>query len=113
GVELAEPDGLVVVAAQRQPLVNLSAQLGAWIGDVAPARAKKRGFERTEPAPARAVTLPEGWEGAELVASYTDPLGHTQRYRLIAVGRVFGDDLVTVVIELPDLLARSAPRSLA
>jgi len=111
--ELADPDGLVIVSPHRQPLTDLPAQLGNWIGEVAPALAKMQGFERTEPALARVVALPDGWEGAELVASFTDPLGYTQRYRLIACGRVFGDELVTLVVQLPDTLARYSPRYIA
>ena len=111
--QLAEPDGLVVVAAHRTPLADLPAQLGAWIAEVVPAIAKQRGFERIETALVRTVALPEGWEGAELVASFTDPLGYTQRYRLLACGRAFEGDLVTVVVQLPETLAHAAPRFLA
>jgi membrane associated rhomboid family serine protease len=106
--ELAEPDGLVIVSTKRAPAGDVAAQRATWIKDTAPEIARGHGFERVEGAPTRVLGLPAGWEGKELLGWYTDPLGYEQRYRLIAAGRVFGDDLITVVISVPDSITKAA-----
>lgn len=111
--ELAEPDGLVIVSLRRQAATEVPAQLATWLAETAPTIAKNHGFERVDPAAARVVKLPDGWEGAEMIASFTDSMGYRQRYRLVAAGRVFDDDLVTVVVHVPDTIAVAAPRYLA
>jgi hypothetical protein len=105
--ELAEPDGLVIVSTKRSPKTDVAAQREAWIKDTAPAIARDHGFERVERAPVSIVALPNGWEGRELLGWYTDPLGYEQRYRLIAAGRVFGDEVITVVIWVPDSITKA------
>ena len=109
GVELAEPDGLMIVSAKRQVASDPPTQIALWGAEAAPQLAREHGFSRVDPAPNRVVALPPGWEGVELIASFTDAVGSTQRYRLVACGRVFGEDLVTVVIHTPDTIARAAP----
>ncbi len=112
GVALSEPDGLVIVVADRRPSGDVAPQLERWFAAV-PEIARRHGFERIDPATDRVVELPEGWEGRELIATFSDPIGTVQRYRVIAAGRVIGDDLVTIAIHTPDTIARSAPRYFA
>jgi membrane associated rhomboid family serine protease len=112
-VELAEPDGLVILAVHRTPKIDQAAQMSVWIAETAPTIARNHGFERVVPATDQVIPLPGGWEGKELVAWFTDPMGYRQHYRLIVCGRVFGSDLVTVVIHTPESIARVMPRYLA
>lgn len=107
--ELSEPDGLVTVTTRRIAVNDVTTQLAVWIAVDAPAIAKRHGFETVEAATSTIVKLPPGWEGSELVASFDDPMGYRQRYRLIACGRVFGEELVTVVITTPETVAIAAP----
>jgi membrane associated rhomboid family serine protease len=103
--ELAEPDGLIIISVKRAPKVDVATQMKAWIDDAAPTIAKNHGFEQIEDATANVFTLPPEWQGAEMLGSFEDPMGYRQRYRLLAAGRVFGDDLVTIVVSLPDSIA--------
>lgn len=107
--ELAEPDGLVIVAAHRTRTDDRTAELAAWLADTAPAIARNHGFETIVPAAERRVPLPAGWEGAELIGTFADPIGYQQRYRVIACGRAFGDELVLLVVHVPDSIAAAAP----
>lgn len=40
-------------------------------------------------------------------------MDYRQRYRLIVCGRLFGDQLITVVIHTPETIAMAAPAFLA
>lgn len=111
--ELAEPDGLVILSAQRVPLTNAAAQLAAFIAVDAPAIAKRHGFETVAAAPGITVPLPAGWEGAELVATFDDPMGYRQRYRMIVCSRTFGGEAILVVLTTPETVATAAPKFLA
>ncbi len=106
--DLTEPDGLVVLTVVRAPLVNEAAQIETWAAG-ATEIAKNRGFDRVEPASDHAVPLPFSWAGVELVASFEDPMGYRQYYRLIACGHVADRDLVLVLIASPESIARAAP----
>jgi membrane associated rhomboid family serine protease len=110
--EIAEPDGLVVITAKRSPRTDVAAQIALWIAQ-APTLAKNHGFEIVDPAPDTLVKLPAGWEGVELVASFSDPMGYRQRYRLIVCGRTIGEELITMMIQTPETVAYAAPRFLA
>ncbi|MDX2088943.1 MAG: rhomboid family intramembrane serine protease [Kofleriaceae bacterium] len=103
--ELAEPDGLIIISVKRAPKLDVAEQMKAWIDEAAPAIAKNHGFEEVVDAPANVFALPPEWQGAEMLASFVDPLGYRQRYRLVAAGRVLGADLVTIAISLPDSIA--------
>jgi membrane associated rhomboid family serine protease len=105
--ELSEPDGLVIVSVRKVPLSDAPHQIAAWLAVDVPALTKSRGFETVEAATESTVPLPKGWEGGELVASFADPMGYRQRYRLIACGKVFGAQLVTVAITTPETVAAS------
>jgi hypothetical protein len=111
-VELADPDGLVFVTTQREPLKNIMTQMVTWIAQ-AHAIGKARGFDEVTVAPARVITLPDGWEGTERIGTYVDPMGVQQAYRLIVAGRAFGGTLVEIIVMAPDTIARSAPGFLA
>jgi hypothetical protein len=111
--DLAEPDGLVLLTVHRTAEIDRAAQLAIWLADTAPTLARNHGFDRVDPAPDRVIPLPAGWEGGELVASVTDAMGYRQRFRLIVCGRVFGGDLVTVVLLAPESIARTTPTYLA
>ncbi len=108
-IELAEPDGLLIISVKRTPVVDLTSQLAVWIAETAPTIARNHGFDRIDPAAARVVKLPLGWDGVELIATFADAMGYRQSYRLVVCGRAFGDDLVTVVVHVPDVIATTAP----
>ncbi|MBL9018215.1 MAG: rhomboid family intramembrane serine protease [Myxococcales bacterium] len=107
--ELAEPDGLVIVTVHSAPATDPAKLIAGWLAVDAPAIAKTRGFEKVDGATDSTVTLPKGWEGGELIASFGDPMGYQQRYRLIACGKVIDGMLVLVVITTPETIARAAP----
>ena len=106
--ELVDPDGLVIVNAVREPLNDLATQM-AMHATQAQAVGLKRGFEEVTTPADRAVELPDGWEGAERLATVEDALGVTQRYRIIIAGKPFAGVLVVVVITTPDGIAQAAP----
>ncbi|MBA3458278.1 MAG: rhomboid family intramembrane serine protease [Deltaproteobacteria bacterium] len=108
-VELAEPDGLLIIAVKREPVIDLAGQMALWITETAPTIARNHGFDRIDPATTKVIKLPPGWEGVELIGTFADPMGYRQPYRLIVCGRAFGDQLVTLVVHAPDAIARSAP----
>ena len=110
--ELAEPDGLVMVTARRVPLTDGPSQMATWIGAEAPAIAKAR-YGSVEAATETTVALPKHWEGVELVSSFEDPMGYRQRYRMVVCSRVFGDELVLVMVATPETVARKASAFLA
>ncbi len=105
--ELSEPDGLVIVSVRKLTLTDAPHQIATWIGVDVPALTKSRGFETVEAATERTVPLPKGWEGSELVATFADPMGYRQRYRVVAIGKKFGEQLVTVAITTPETVAAS------
>jgi len=105
--ELADPDGLVMVLVQQEPLVDIMGQMTRWIARVQ-ATGKARGFEEVVAATDRVLVLPDGWEGTERIGSFEDGTGNRQRFRLIIAGRAFGDTLVQLVIITPESIARSA-----
>ena len=107
--ELSEPDGLVIVTVHSAPATDPAKLIASWLAVDAPAIAKTRGFEKVEPATAPTITMPKGWEGGELIASFGDPMGYQQRYRMIACGKVIDGMLVLVVITTPETIAQAAP----
>ncbi len=110
--ELSEPDGLVVVTTRRVPVTDTASQIAMWVGAEAPAIAKAR-YGSVEAATDTAVPLPKKWEGVELVSSFEDPMGYRQRYRMVVCGRVFGDELVLIMVSSPETVARPASGFLA
>ena len=110
--ELAEPDGLVIVTAKRVPVTDVASQMAMWVGAEAPAIAKAR-YGSVEPATDVTVALPKKWEGVELVSSFEDPMGYRQRYRMVVCGRVFGNELVLVMVATPETVAEKASAFLA
>lgn len=114
-VELAEPDGLLIIAVKRTPVVDVAGQMAVWITETAPTIARNHGFDKIDPAATKVVMprLPAGWEGVEMIASFADAMGYRQSYRLVVCGRAFGDQLVTVVVHAPDAIATAAPGYLA
>jgi membrane associated rhomboid family serine protease len=107
--ELSEPDGLVIVTVHAAPATDPAKLIAGWLAVDAPAIAKTRGFEKVEAATDATIALPKGWEGGELIASFGDPMGYEQRYRMIACGKVIDGMLILVVITTPDTVAQSAP----
>ncbi len=108
-VELAEPDGLLIVTVNRTPVIDLPGQMATWIGETAPTIARNHSFDKIDKAPTNVVKLPPHWEGVEMIASFADAMGYRQQYRLVVCGRGFGADLVTVVVHAPDAIATAAP----
>src|SRR5204862_5999179 len=111
--ELSEPDGLVIVTVHSAVATDPAKLIAGWLAVDAPAIAKTRGFEKVDAAVDATVALPKGWEGGELIASFSDPMGYQQRYRLIACGKVIDGMLVLVVITTPETIAEDAPGFLA
>jgi membrane associated rhomboid family serine protease len=103
---LTDPDGLVEVKAVLVPADP--APLAAWIKE-ASSEEVSRGAKDVVTAAAPVVPLPAGWEGAQLIATFEDPMGSEQRFLLIAVARPFGGQVVLLSIMLPESMARSAP----
>lgn len=110
--ELSEPDGLVVVTTKRVPVTDVASQIAVWVGAEAPSIAKAR-YGSVEVATDTAVALPNKWEGVELISSFEDPMGYRQRYRMLVCGRVFGDELVLIMVSSPETIARNASSFLA
>jgi membrane associated rhomboid family serine protease len=108
-IELAEPDGLLIIAVKREPLLNFTAQMTMWIAETAPTIARNHGFDKIDVAATKVVTLPKGWEGSELIGSFADAMGYRQPFRIVVCGRAFGDQLITVVVHAPDAIATAAP----
>jgi membrane associated rhomboid family serine protease len=102
-----DPDSLVVVIGARESVIEPVGQIGAWLVETEK-NAKQHDFEPTL-APDRVLALPAGWEGSELVATIEDPMGHTLRYRMIAIGKRFGDVLVLLRVTAPESVLRAAP----
>jgi membrane associated rhomboid family serine protease len=110
--ELADPDGLIIVTVHRDSRVDMAAQMLAWI-EKSQTIARNYNFDKVEAVREHVVSLPEGWEGTELRASFEDALESRQYYRLIIAGRAFGDTLVQLVVITPDSVAHAAPAFLA
>jgi membrane associated rhomboid family serine protease len=106
---LAEPDGLMIIAVNRAPVVNVPSQMALWIADGAPTIARRHGFDTVDPAPNRVVKLPAGWEGVELIGTFADAMNYRQSYRLVVCGKAFGDQLITVIFHAQEAIATSAP----
>ena len=105
--ELADPDQLVVLAAQRS-----DGALATRLEEAAAketAHAKQLGFEQSRPATERLVPLPAGWQGAEFELTATDALDARQHFRLVVAGRPDGAGIVLAALYVPDTLAREAP----
>jgi membrane associated rhomboid family serine protease len=107
--QLFDPDSLVILELGHARTASPAEQIATWITTTAHKNARDRDFDRVVTAPARAVALPDGWEGAELIASLEDPMGHTQEFRVIAVGKQFGHDMVFVLLYAPDTVVHAAP----
>ncbi|MGN6111006.1 MAG: rhomboid family intramembrane serine protease, partial [Kofleriaceae bacterium] len=106
--ELSDGDGFVNATFQRVPLDLGAPQLDQWV-EAAHQIGKQRGMEQVEPAAAPLIALPAGWRGKELIGTFEDALGHRQRYRLIAVGRAFGDSFVVALVFTPESVAAADP----
>jgi membrane associated rhomboid family serine protease len=104
--DLHDPDKLVIVVFGHATFVDLPAQIAEW---VVKGQANISGFEQAPVAPERVVALPEGWEGSELLATVEDPMGNTQRHRLVAAGKRFGDKLLLIWLYAPETIMRAAP----
>jgi hypothetical protein len=105
--ELVDPDGIVLVTAKRDSAQAMFTQMAKWVAD-AHAMGKARGFDNVLTAKDRVITLPDGWEGAELMGSFEDAMGVRQHYRMIVAGKMFGDALIQLVVMTPDSIARDA-----
>jgi len=110
--EVTEPDGLVIIDVKRVPLTDAASQMAMWVGAEAPAIAKAR-YGSVEPAHDAMLTVPKKWEGVELISSFEDPMGYRQRYRMMVGSRVFGDELVLVMVAAPETVAEKAAVFLA
>lgn len=106
--DVRDPDTLIIIALGHVALTDAPVQINEWIAQ-ADQHAKERAFTQTTGAPDRLVPHPTGWEGTELLATFEDGMGQTQRYRVVAVGKPFGDKLVLVYLFVPESIARELP----
>jgi rhomboid protease GluP len=105
--QVFQPDGVVIVKLAHEPRANPPQQLAPWVED------ERRRFkgELGELTIARepTVALPDGWDGSELEAAPQDAMGYRQRVRVIVCRRAFGDTMVVMVIQVPEVVASAAP----
>ena len=84
---------------------SASATITDWIAGE-PARAAARSYDSVDAVTGgRAIALPSGWEGREMIASMTDAMDYKQQFRVVVCGRVFGGDVVLVTVYVPEALA--------
>ncbi len=110
GDELIDRDLFVVVSVDRAPIdpatgagpAGHADRWAAWVRGEA-ARARDRGFARSEREGARMAAVP-GWDLAELVAIAEDGLGGDQRYRVVSAGRAEPGWTRIVTVYAPDRL---------
>ncbi len=108
---LADPDGIVVATIVRHPRSHPTMQDATWVAH-AEASVRDRGFDAIEIPPDRRITLPAGWEGRELVATFEDGMDYVQRYRVVAARQVVGDTVIFLLLVTPDTVARAVPELL-
>jgi membrane associated rhomboid family serine protease len=101
GSALVDPDLYLAVRLER-------GAPEAWVRGE-PTRATQLGFQTVAPAATPILTVPAGWLGSELVATYEDDYV-AQRSRVLALGRPDG---VVATIYVPEALARDAAPQLA
>jgi membrane associated rhomboid family serine protease len=102
---LSDPDGLIELHAE---LADASARPEAWVKKVS-AEQIQRGAKRIALAEEPVLTLPEGWDGGELVGVFDDPMDGEQRFVIVVAWRDFGGQRVFVSLALPESMARAAP----
>jgi membrane associated rhomboid family serine protease len=108
--ELFDPDKLVILKTVREtikPKDTPPVLIAEWIIDTE-RDAKARGFDRVEATPTRLIT-PAGWEGSERIGTLEDAMGHVQRWRVVALGKDLGGEMLKVLLYLPDSVAHAAP----
>jgi membrane associated rhomboid family serine protease len=108
--ELFDPDNLVIVRTGREtvkPNETVPVLIAAWLIE-AEKDARARGFDRVDATPLKVLT-PAGWEGSERIGTLEDPMGHTQRWRIVAVAKDLGGEVVKVLMFVPDSIAFAAP----
>jgi membrane associated rhomboid family serine protease len=109
--ELADPDHIMDVYLEREPFTGDLAQATAtWLAREQK-RAHDQGFDRIAVATDHVVALPPGWEGSELDVStpQPDPIGGRLHFRVIAVARAIGGDVVFASLYVPETITRDAP----
>ncbi len=105
GDELVDRELYIVLSLTLDQPGDAASRLRPWV-EAEKARAIERGFAGVEHADAALVPLPAGWTSVEWIASGTDPLGATQRYRVIGfAGEASGLPLLGALY-VPDVLAR-------
>lgn len=107
GDELVDREIYVVLSLVADAPGAAVERLGPWV-HTERGRAKERGFDGVEDATALIVPVPDGWASTEWIAVGTDPLGSTQRYRVIAFTGQVGDLPLVGALYVPDVLARDA-----
>ena len=105
--QLAQPDGLVVVKLAHEARTNPPQQIALWI--IEEGRRSKNELGDVTRAREPIVALPDGWTGTELEAAPADTMGAHQRVRVIMCGRAFGDTMVVMAIQVPEVVASAAP----
>lgn len=125
--QASQPDGLVTMRVVRGPRTSPGEQVKRWLDqdlrdpdDKGHRDAQDEELRNAEDSPVRIaraseplIALPGGWEGGELVVVQTNGMGYDQRWRRLMCGRVFGDQAIFVVIEVPETIASAAPEFFA
>jgi membrane associated rhomboid family serine protease len=108
--ELVDRDNLVILRTGRKPLqapADASALVAEWTAETA-RDARARGLTLVD-LPAGRIATPAGWEGVERIGTLDDPMGHTQRWRVIAASKDIGGEMIRVLLFVPDSIALAAP----
>ena len=111
GSQLFQPDSVVVVTIGQVSAVAPDRQIEMWLTEERRRLERELGDAAIASAPR--VALPAGWQGAEFEAAPEDAMGYRQRLRVITGGRVFGDRMVFMEIQVPDVVAAAAPAFVA
>jgi len=108
---LDDPDRLGGITADHKPIA-LDAAF-AELRTNARAELKELGFTDAVVADDTVLALPRDWRSAELIATFEDDLGETQRFRAVVFAHADGDQTIRGLLYIPDLLAKDAHDELA
>ncbi|HEY6172815.1 MAG TPA: hypothetical protein VIX73_00165, partial [Kofleriaceae bacterium] len=112
--QLAQPDGLVVVAVIQAPRDTPAEQLRIWTAAQRKRIKVEEGIDDANPVEPSLIALPTGWDGSELLAvAAEDPMGYRERWRVVVCSRAFGARMVFAAIYVPETIAAAAPEFFA
>jgi hypothetical protein len=107
--QVAQPDGIVMIATLRQPQIAPAEQLAMWTAEQRRRNAEIVGGDLTEAAQPL-IEPPAGWDSRELIAiAPEDAMGHRQRWRIVVCGRAAASGMIFAAIYVPEAIAAAAP----